>query len=249
MLDGIGATGERLPIMLASPDGGQHRHRDGVRATRRSMHPHETLDFDAVRVTSLARAIYDQALDARGLRETVVTIDMGISRVVRQARTSADNVIRVVENHYKTRGIVRVRRALDLATDRSASPWESRTRLLAELDSGLSGLMPNAPVFDLKGNLLGVADLIDPETGLVIESDGSHHREAIQHTEDNRREERFERATAVVCRVTALDHKDRAATARRILAARVDAAQQTNRGWTLDPPDWWFSWNPGRRWD
>ena len=249
MLDGQGPSGQKVPVTLASPDGGQHRNRPGIRATRRSMLPDETLIFDGVPVTTLARAVYDQALDARSLRETVVTIDMGASRVVPQARTTLANIHRLVERHHKTRGIVRVRKALALATDRSASPWETRTRLLAVLDADLGSLRQNAPVFDLAGGLLGVADLIDPETGLVIESDGSHHREAEQHTDDNRREERFERANAVVCRVTALDHKDRWETVRRIRAAYRDAARLTDRFWTLEKPDWWWAWEPGRRWD
>lgn len=249
MLDGKDPHGNQLPVTLASPEGGQHRHRRGIRATRRSMLPDETLIFDNVPVTTLARAVYDQALDARSVRETVVIIDMGVSRVVSQARTTLDNIHRLVERHHKTRGIVRVRNALSLASDRSASPWETRTRLLATLDADITGLLQNAPVFDVTGDLLGVADLIDPETGLVIESDGSHHREAEQHTDDNRREERFERSNAVVCRVTALDHKDRWETVARLRAAYRAAARQPDRSWTLSKPDWWWRWEPGRRWD
>lgn len=116
-------------------------------------------------------------------------------------------------------------------------------------DADLVGLRVNAPVFDLAGALLGVADLIDPATGLVIESDGSHHREAPQHTDDNRREELFERANAVVCRITSLDHKERARTVARLRAAHLDAAAQIDRRWTLDKPDWWWGWAPGRLWD
>jgi hypothetical protein len=249
MLDGKDPSGHELPVTVASPDGGQHRHRPGIRATRRSMLADETLVFEGVRVSTLARAVYDQALDDRTVRESVVTIEMGVSRMVSQARTTLANIHRLVERHHKTRGIVRIRRALALATDRSASPWETRTRLLAELDADLGGLWVNAPVFDLDGQLLGVADLIDPETGLIIESDGSHHREAEQHTDDNRREERFERTNAVVCRVTSLDHRDRLRTVGRIRAAYLDAARQTQRSWTLEKPDWWWRWEPGRRWD
>lgn len=251
MLDGLDRYGQKLPVTLATPERGQHRHRDGIRATRRSILADETLMFENVPVTTLARAVYDQALEARDVREAVVIIDMGVSRLVPQARTTLANLHRLVERHHKTRGIVRVRNALTLATDRSASPWESRTRLLAELDADIHGLLPNAPVFDLAGELLGIADLIDPATGLVIESDGSHHREAEHHTDDNRREERFERAKAVVCRVTALDHRDRDRwkTVGRIRRAYLDATRQTERSWTLEKPDWWWRWDPGRRWD
>lgn len=249
MLDGIGRDGQQLPIILVSPDGGQHRHRAGVVATRRSMLAGEWLTFEQIRVATLARAIYDHALEVCGLRETVVAIDMGVSTVINQSRTSLGNVVSLVERHGKTRGIVRVRAALHLVSPRSASPWETRTRLVAELDADITGLKVNVPVFDLHDNLLGIADLLDSETGLVIESDGAHHREQGQHTEDNHREEKFERAQMVVCRVTSLDHRDRRGIVGRIIAARRDAARTHSQQWTLEKPGWWWAWKPGRRYD
>lgn len=56
MLDGNDPHGNELPVTLASPGGGQHRHRRGIRATRRSMLPDETLVFDNVPVTTRARS-------------------------------------------------------------------------------------------------------------------------------------------------------------------------------------------------
>jgi hypothetical protein len=52
----------------------------------------------------------------------------------------------------------------------------------------------NQPVYDLSGNLLGVADLLDPDAGLVTEFDGQQHRERAQRRADNVREERLEAA-------------------------------------------------------
>ena len=163
--------------------------------------------------------------------------------------TSVSEVGRVLKSHHKVRGLVMARRAYALCSPRSASPLETRTRLLAHLDAGLVGLGVNVPVFDADERLLGVADLLDEESGLVIESDGGGHREQTQHTMDNRREEGFERAGLVVCRVTALDHRERWNTVGRIVAAHRDAATSTRRAWTTQKPDWWYSWKPGRRWD
>ena len=43
-------------------------------------------------------------------------------------------------------------------------------------------------------------DLLDDATGLVAEYDGSSHREASEHTEDNNREETMEGLGLVVAR-------------------------------------------------
>jgi hypothetical protein len=83
---------------------------------------------------------------------------------------------------------------------------------------GIEGLLVNVPVFMPTGELIGIADLFDPRTGLVIEPDGSQHRAIDQHAGDNVREERFERAGCVVCRVVSLDHGRRWPLAGRFAA-------------------------------
>lgn len=248
ILDGRDRLYRELPISMASPGNGKHRHQAGLLPTRRVILPGEVIDHLGLRVTTIARAAYDMALDAPGLREAVVAIDMCTSTVIAQSRTTERNVRSVIERHVKTRGIVQARRALNLASTRSASPQETRTRLIAELDAGLTGLLVNAPVFDRKGDLLGIADLIDPSTGLVIESDGSGHREEVSHSLDNIREEKFERSLMTVVRVSSLEHRNRERVAGRIRSAYRDARQLPNDRWTLDKPDWWRIWPPARRW-
>lgn len=237
------------PVVIASPDAGQHRQRDGICATRRYVRLDERERFGGVSVATISRAAYDMALDARSLEEAVVAFDMCVSTVIHQARTSPDRLERLVARHKKTRGIARAREALTWMSSRSASPWETRTRLLALRGAGLKGLLVNTPVFDLSGHLLGVPDLLDPETGLILESDGAHHREAEQHANDNWREERFERSGLIVCRVTGLDHGDPQHTVRRMRSAYGDATRCRPRLWTTTKPRWWSAWSPGRRWD
>ena len=199
-------------------------------------------------VTTLARAAYDEMRLARGIRESVVALDMAVSTTSNVPHTSISAISRIIESHHKTRGIDQARRALSLGVSRSASPWETRTRLIAVQDAGLKGLMVNAPVFDRHGNLLGIADLLDPRTGLVIESDGADHREAQAHSSDNIREEKFERALMTVVRVTSLEHTNRPAVAARMNAAQRDAKKAGNDRWTLEKPDWWLRWPHARRW-
>ena len=238
------------PVLIASPSGGQHRVRAGIQPSRRTIEPWETVVFDGVAVTTIARAAYDLALDAQGLREAIVAIDMCTSTVIKQARSTLSNVRSLIEHHAKTRGIVRARRAVELASTRSASPWESRTRDIAQRRAGIEALKVNVPIFDLQGNLAGIADLLDDASGFVIESDGGGHREELEHADDNVREEGFERLGLFVSRVGSVDHRDERALTDRLTSGRLHARlNQKLRNWTLEKPDWWWRWEPGRRWD
>lgn len=250
VLDGMNAGGTFQPVVIANPGRGQLRVREGLSPTRRALHEHEITSVTDQPVATLARCAYDLALDAPSLWHAVVGLDMCVSTVMNQATTSLRNIRAVVDSHRKTRGIVTVRRALELASERSASPLESSTRLVAATMAGYTELLENVPIFDPEGHLVGVADLLDPSSGVVIETDGHQHRDLGTHTRDNTREEALERAGLFVARVTALDHRDRPALAARLAAARWHArsAARAHR-WTTDKPAWWVDWTPGRRWD
>jgi hypothetical protein len=248
--DGWGHDGVRRALVHCPP-GTQLRRRDVVEPYRGVLRPDEWNWIDApsrARVTTMARAAVDEARLAPDVRSAVVAVDMAVSRVHGEAHTTIEAVHRVESALWKVRGIVQARRALALATDRSASPLETRTRLCAVLDAGLTGLRVNAPVFDEHGDLLGVADLVDPETGLVVETDGSGHRDEYQHTLDNRREEAFEQAGCVVVRATGLDLVDLGALAARLVRGQRAARRATRRRWTVEPPPWWDTWSGARRW-
>ncbi|RLV55908.1 hypothetical protein D9V41_08355 [Aeromicrobium phragmitis] len=237
------------PALIHCPPGAQLRRRACIQPFRGLTYPDEIIDLGGVAVTTMARAVFDELRLAPTLREAVVALDMGISSVTGTPRTHLAAVRRVVETHHKVRGLARARDALELACSRSASPWESRTRLVAQLDLGMRQLLVNAPVFSPSGELLAIVDLHDLDSGLMIEVDGDHHRERDQHAEDNRREERLERAGAVVSRVSSLDHQQPRELIARLAAARADASRSARRDWTLDKPPWWWSWPPGRRYD
>lgn len=244
--DGWSPGGVRRALVHCLP-GSQLRRRDAVEPFRGLVHPDELLHLEGVAMATPARAVFDEARLARTLTGAVVAMDMALSTTHGRPRTTPAAVSLVVASHHKVRGIVRARRALALASTRSASPGESAVRMLARA-AGLTGLLVNAPLFSPFGELLGVADLFDPESGLVIESDGSEHREAEQHAEDNRREERFERHGAVVCRVSGPDHARPFETQARMVAAQVQAKRSRIRRWTLDTPAWWADWPAARRW-
>lgn len=243
-----GGREELRPALVHCGAGTQMRRRTVVEPCRATVWNHEVTSFEGVPVTTMARAVYDEMRLAPSLRAAVLALDSAVSRVRDTAHTSLGAVQHVVGSHRKTRGIVRAKRALLLGSERSASPLETRTRLVAQLDAGLEALRVNAPVFSPSGALLGVADLLDEETGLVIETDGAHHRDAQNHTDDNVREERLERAGLVVVRATSLDHGDVQGLVRRIRLGHRDARLSHRRAWTLEQPSWFREWGPGQRW-
>ncbi|SKB09695.1 hypothetical protein [Aeromicrobium choanae] len=243
-----GRDQELRPALVHCGAGTQMRRRKVVEPCRAAVWEHEVTCFEGVPVTTMARAVYDEMRLAPSLRAAVVALDSAVAGVRDTAHTSLRAVQQVVDSHRKTRGIMRAKKALRLGSERSASPLETRTRLVAQLDAGLQDQQVNAPVFGPSGALLGVADLLDEETGLVIETDGAHHRDAQNHTDDNVREERFERAGLVVVRATSLDHRDVPGLVHRIRLGHRDARLSHRRDWTLEQPAWFRSWGPGRRW-
>lgn len=109
----------------------------------------------------------------------------------------------------------------------------------------------NRAVFDGRGRLLGIPDLLDVDAGLALEYDGESwqaersagHRDRRQHREDNDREERLERAGLVLVRVEKADlttYRNRLAA--RLAAARADGLHRdrSRDRWTLDEPEGWF---------
>jgi hypothetical protein len=208
----------------------------------------EWLDGDAV--TVLERALYDEMRLAPSLTEAVVILDMGVSRLTGNVHTSLEAVGRLVDRHVKTRGIAQARNALVCASERSCSPLETRTRLVVRDALPLVEWRVNRPVFDFDGRLLGIADLIDPTSGLVVESDGRHHQNDEQHAADNVREEGLEDANLTVIRVTSHGHRDLVALGQRVTRGyRRAVTRDVGRDrWTLIEPDWWPRSALARRW-
>ena len=244
--------GREHPVTILCGPGSHLRQRKGIRPRERRWLPGEVVDLgDGLIVTTMARATYDDMLDAANQVEALVSVEMATSTVIEHARTSLDNIRRVFNAHVKTRGRRQAGWALDHACTRSASPWETRTRMLATDAVGYEHWRVNIPLFDLRENLLGIGDLLDPVAGYVIESDGADHRRVTVHDADNVREERFENHGLEVVRIGAAQHSraERPTTIERIRDGRDRARRQQIKLWTTDKPAWWWDWPPGRRWD
>jgi hypothetical protein len=184
------------------------------------------------------RAGFDAARTRLGLRQAVVELDMMLT-----ARLfSLDELAQYVDERPGWPRIRQARRALTLVDARTASPPETRMRLVWVLDAGLPQPLVNPPVFDLAGFLLGYPDALEPKSATMLEYDSDDHRELEYHTSDNIREEVFEDHNAVVMRVTRLDLRgslDRLAIRMRRAWTRGMARDRDRDRWTLEaPPDW-----------
>ena len=243
--------GVETPVKILCGPGSHLRKRPGIQPCERLVLPGEIVDVGDVVVTTMARAAYDDMLDAPNPVEALVALEMATSTVIEQARTYLANVEAVYGSHVKTRGRRQARWALDHASTRSASPWETRTRLLAVDALGVERWLVNVAIFDLRENLLGIADLLEPESGLVLESDGADHRLIERHNEDNVREESFENHGLVVVRIGSGQHSraERPLTIERVQQGHARARTNRSKRWTTEKPAWWWDWPPSRRWD
>ncbi len=237
--DGLQTDGAtELPVPLACGPEHNLRSRTGIQPTRDRLEPDEVRVLRGVPCAVPERATFDAMRRAEDVREAVVAMDMMAAAEL----SSVARMRRYLEGRAGWNGLPQVRDALDMAAEESRAPTETRLRLVWTLDAGLPAPRPNAPVFDLKGRLIGIADLFDPVAGLVGEYDGAAHRGAGRHHRDVVREDRFRRAGLEYVKVTSLDLLDIERLVDRVLAARVRALAlpRSRWSWTLQVPDGWY---------
>ena len=182
-------------------------------------------------------AAFDAMRLADSLESAVITLDMAVAAEL----TTIPEIRAILRGKPSWRGVPGVpqaRHALDLAVENSASPPESRLRLVWRLDARLPPPLVNAAVHDRAGRLLGFPDLLDVEAGLVVEYDGEDHRSAQRHSDDVDREAGFRAVGLEVTRVTSRDQRDRPRLVRRLVAARARARFEPpgQRQWYVGRP-------------
>ncbi|MDN5896643.1 MAG: hypothetical protein L0H93_21805, partial [Nocardioides sp.] len=117
---------------------------------------------------------------------------------------------------------------------------ESGLRLVCEVDAGFPRLEVNCPVRDLTGRLLGIADLLDVDAGLVVEFDGAEHRGITRHNADLKKDEALRQVRMEVTRVSGTDLLNRRMVVQRLLHARARARFEPPQArlWVAEPvPD------------
>jgi hypothetical protein len=119
-------------------------------------------------MTTPARTAFDLGR-RRGLQAAVIRIDA----LAHATELKIADVELLVERHRGARGIVQLRRALELVDSGSESPWETRTRLVL-VAAGLPSLRTQIPVFD-GGCLIARLDMGWEEFLVGVEFDGAQH--------------------------------------------------------------------------
>ena len=231
-LDGRTGAGGRteVPVLACVGTSGRIRRRPGLALDRSKLPDDDVTEVGGVLSTTPARACID-IVRRYGLEEGVVAVDAAC----RFGVLSVDEFRARVAAVGRMRASPVIRRAAELASDRSASCPESRLRVVWTANAGLPAPLVNAPVCGAGGLLLGVADLLDTEAALVGEYDGGDHRDLQRHTADNNREEGFERHNLVVVRATALDLWPR----RQQLVSRLRAAHRDGMARDRGRDRWW----------
>lgn len=236
--DGLAPDGSsRIAVPLAVGPSSKIRGDDRVRPSREPLPPEAVVIRQGVPCTEVRRALFDEMRRRRDVREAVVAMDMAAAALLVSVRQMQE----FWAAHRSWRRATLAGDALRLASEHSRSPQESRLRLVWTLDARLPAPRVNQPIWDRDGRLLGIADLLDVEAGLVGEFDGADHRAAARHTSDLARQERLERCGLVVARFTGIDLLDPATVAARIRfqRGRAQFLPPTERAWTVTPPQGW----------
>lgn len=234
LIDGLQPDGRtQVPVGLALGVDSRIRRDGAVRVSVERLHPDEIEVRQGVPVTRPLRATFDAMREVDDVREAVVVVDMMAAAEL----VTIESMREYAAQRPGWRAVQVVRRALDLASEHSWSPQETRLRLIWRLDAGLPEPLPNCPIHSSSGVLLGTADLLDDKAGLVAEFDGADHRRVARHTRDVEKEDRFRRHGLEVARVTGTDIRDVPRVVRRLYEARSRAKflPPDRRSWVARP--------------
>lgn len=236
--DGLGRDGSTLlPVPLALGAKHQLRPWPGSVLMRARLTSREVVTVAGVRCTVPARAVFDAMRCSADVREATVVLDMATAAGIVTVAAMRE----YVGTHPAWTGVPVARGALPLASELSRSPAETRMRLVWVIDAELPPPLVNQPIWDLDGRLLGIADLLDPESGTVGEYDGADHLEGARRTRDVAREQLLREAGLEFFVVTGGDMWRRDLLVHRMHAARARARWRgpDRDGWTITPPPWW----------
>lgn len=177
--DGRAADGSWLAVQLVGPR--QLSRTPHSVGTRRPVGRVEVIQ--GVRCLPVEQALVDEVVRIGSDREGAVAIDM-----VCAARLTSTRRLTAFATTLPGRLRTPLLAALALAHEHSASPPQSRMRLVWMIDGGWPEPLCNRLVYALDGRIVGRPDRLDVELGVVGEFDGEHHRSRAQHRRDVSRE-------------------------------------------------------------
>lgn len=128
----------------------------------------ETCRIRGIRATTPERTAFDLGR-RRGLTLAVIRVDA----LVQATHLKIPDVRPLIDRHRGVRGLVQLRRVLDLADDGAESPQETRLRLLLT-SAGMRPSHTQIEVFD-HGQRVGRIDMGWPEWKVGVQYDGIQH--------------------------------------------------------------------------
>jgi Protein of unknown function (DUF559) len=168
------------PIEITTPIGCRVAPRAGLVVYRTALLDCDVVVRRGLPTTSAIRTVFD--LGSRPpLVEAVVAVDMAL----RDGLVEVKGLRQHATASAGAKGIRQFRRVVELAEPLSASPMETRLRMLLVL-AKLPRPEAQASLHDDNGRFLGRVDLYYPAQRLAIEYDGGTHRASL--IEDNRRQ-------------------------------------------------------------
>jgi hypothetical protein len=221
----------RSPVLVSVGPGARIRPRPGLDMSRRTLPDEEVVMVGDVPCVVAPRSLVE-LMGRQPAEEGLVSIDA----FLRAGCGTAEDVLAYLDAHPGVIGRTRIRRLVSLSDGRARSCPESRLRWIWVVEAGLPVPHVNVSVNDDQGRLLGIPDLLDEASGLVGEYDGAQHRELRAHTDDNVREEGFERHNLQVTRATSIDifRRRKQLVLRRRDARRDGLARDRSRDrWAL----------------
>ena len=236
--DGMLSDGRTLiPVPLATGSTARIRGDAAISVLRDRLDPTEVVLRHGIACTRARRGLFDAMRAVPDVRESVVAMDMMAAADV----VSIKQMREYLDDHPGWNGAPQVAAALELASEHSKSPNETRMRLIWEIDAGFPRPLVNRPIFDLRGRLLGIPDLLDHVAGVVGEFDGADHRGANRHSSDVGREDGFRQRGLEYFTVTGPDVDVRRRVVSRMTSARSRAKwlPESDRRWTIVAPPGW----------
>lgn len=194
--------------------------------------------------TTPERALFDEVRRHRRLWWAVADIEVAAAAGL----VSFDGFASYVRGRNPWTGIGFVRDAVALAGLGCWSRPEVRMALTWMLEADLGRPLCNVPLFDRRGRLLAIVDLLDPVAGCVGEYQGAHHNDALRRRKDVAREQVLRDARLEVFEVVGGDFEDDGVVAGRMRSARARSLflPEGVRPWTLQQPPWWPAWAAAR---
>jgi hypothetical protein len=234
-LDGLARDGAtQLPIRVAVGPRGGVRRDPGITVSFERLPEWEVWRRYGVRVARPERAVFDE-MRQHGRREALVVLESALAARI----TSLERFRAYCASHRSARRFGVIAWALTRARGGARSPLEVRVRTSAEEDMGYARLEVNRVVLTIDGHRIGEVDLLDPESGTVIEVDGADHRDVDQQSWDITKEEALRQAGLEVTRVTGRQARDEPTLAARLVAVRSRSqfVEPGHRRWRLAPHD------------